>query len=94
MRSRSEPSCRSCGMRSACRPDDDAGGADAAAGWRLAGLAAGYFLGPLVAAVVAAAAVEAGPARILAGLSALGGALVAAAVAGALLRRRTTKRNS
>ena len=75
-------------MRRSCRSDGQDGAGAAADGWRLVGMAAAYFLAPLAAAIVAAAAFQDGTARIVAGLSALAAGLVAAAVGGTLLRRR------
>ena len=93
MRGGREPSCRSCPTHRSCGRGDETGG-EPAAGWRLVGMATGYFLWPLAAAIVAAAAFGPGTPGILAGLSALAGALVAITAAAALLRRRTGKQRS
>ena len=89
MRIDAEPSCRSCPTRRSCPAGDREGAVPEVAGWRLAGMAAAYFLLPLAAGIAAAAAVRPGSARVVAGLAAMAGGLIAAAVGGALLRRRT-----
>ncbi|MHC4717573.1 MAG: hypothetical protein ACYS5V_11425 [Planctomycetota bacterium] len=85
-----ETVCGGCPLRRRCA-DGVGPAAGGPAGARLVGMAAGYFLAPLVAAIVAAALTDGHALQALAGAGAFAAALAAAVAIGALARRRVSR---
>lgn len=88
----SESSCHSCPTHRSCRTvDPPAEAADIPAG-RVVGQSIAYFLLPIVAAIIAAAAVQGDSARIAAACAAFAAAVAGVAGGGHLLRTRNARR--